>query len=190
MYMYESSACYMIIIHTIRGSKIHITYCKFKRLKHVHAIVYCAQPCLTQCKCLYIHGHVQNCVWHTYSRDTTTLHCLHTELVPLDTEHWYIPDSLANRPYVVMLEPLITTRGPGDTSSPFLYHLITRFPPLALQVKETLVPTELSKLSPGFDITTELALAGQRNKMASNTGNDITHLGLLVLLCRVSHQHC
>ena len=95
-----------------------------------------------------------------YSLETTTLHCPQTELVPLDTEHWYMPESPSNRPYMVMLDPLISTRGPGDTSSPFLYHLLPRSTPPVSQVKETLVPTELSKLSLGLEVTTRLVLAG------------------------------
>ena len=127
---------------------------------------------------------------HVYSLEITTLHCLQTELVPLDTEHWYMPESPSNRPYMVMLDPLISTREPGDTSSPFLHHLLPRPAPLALQVKETLVPTELSKLSPGLEVTTRLVLAGQRNKegLAKHTQYVITHLGQLVWLCR-THYH-
>jgi hypothetical protein len=99
-----------------------------------------------------------------HSLETTTLHCLQTELVPLDTEHWYVPESPSNKPYMVMLDPLISTRGPGDSSSLFLYHLLPRPTPLASQVKETLVPTELSKMSLGLEVTTRLVLADQWNK--------------------------
>ena len=83
--------------------------------------------------------------------ENTTLHSPQTELVPLDTEHWYMPESSSNRPYTVMLDPLISTSGTGNTS-PFLYHIVTTPTAVASQVKETLVPTELSKLSPGLEV--------------------------------------
>ena len=139
---------------------------------------------------MFVMCYKRHFITYAHSLETTTLHCLQTELVPLDTEHWYMPESPSNRPYMVMVNPLITTRGPGDTSSPFLYHLIPRPTPLASQVKETLVPTELSKLSPGLEVTTRLALAGQRNKMATNTANVIPHLGQSVWLCKMLFQYC
>lgn len=31
-----------------------------------------------------------------HGKFTITAHCLHTLVVPLDTEHWYIPESVSN----------------------------------------------------------------------------------------------
>lgn len=83
---------------------------------------------------------------------------------------------------MVILNPEVTTRGLGITSSPFLYHLVIRFTPLAPHMNEILVPTRLSKLSAGLEVMLRLALAVGGGSEGTSWNYSISNIPRTVML--------